>query len=279
MTLSVVSIEAAVRKSAPRLRRKLGALLSILNDAGPCVVAFSGGVDSSLLAYVASAVHPETVCAVACSETYTPEERRMAKSFAERHSLNIVEIRTKELANPEFAANNPDRCYHCKLEMIVGLRDLAAKRGLHGVMYGENFSDANDRRPGGAAMRERGALSPLAEAGLTKEDVRAVSKALGLGTWSMPSNACLASRLAYGEAITPDRLRCIAAVERKLRSMGLEQVRARVHGDLLRIEVGGVEGVDIKRLAEAAKGFKKLGYIYVTLDLEGYRTGSMNEAL
>jgi uncharacterized protein len=269
----------AVAEEAPGLARKFVALVKLVRDAGPSVVAFSGGADSSLLAYVASRIHPETLCAVACSETYTVEERARAKAFAKSHGLNFVEIKTKELADPKFRANPPDRCYFCKTEMVRTMRELAQKRGLDNVLYGENASDADDHRPGRRAMREWKALSPLAEAGLTKEDVRGVSKALGLDTWDMPSNACLASRFAYGCEITPDRLKDVAAVERKLRSLGLEPVRARVHGDLLRIEVGDVSKANLAKLSRLAKSFKKLGFAYVALDLEGYRTGSMNEIL
>ena len=268
-----------VRRRAPALAPKFEKLCRAIERAGPSVVAFSGGVDSSLLAYIASRIHPETLCAVACSETYTAEERGRAKAFAKAHGLEFVEIRTKELANPQFTFNPPDRCYFCKKEMARTMRELAAKRGLQNVLYGENASDAGDHRPGRRAMREWKALSPLAEAKLTKDDVRGASKALGLDSWDLPSNACLASRFAYGTEITAGGLKEVAAVERKLRSLGLSPVRARVHGDLLRIEVGSVASADLKKLSRLARGFKLLGFKYVTLDLEGYRTGSMNETL
>jgi uncharacterized protein len=163
--------------------------------------------------------------------------------------------------------------------MVRTLRELAQKRGLENVLYGENASDSGDHRPGRRAMREWNALSPLAESGLSKDDVRLISKALGLDTWSLPSNACLASRFAYGGEITKEKLKSVAAVERRLHGLGLAPVRARVHGDVLRIEVGDLSKVDVVKIAKLTKGFKKLGFAYVALDLEGYRTGSMNETL
>ena len=271
-------IVSAVAKRAPGLSGKLSRLVNILREASPSVVAFSGGADSALLAYVASAVDPNVLCVTAVSETYTPDELEAAEGFAREHGLRHARVTTLELKNPMFRANPRDRCYHCKKEMLIELDRLAKENGCKAVLYGESMSDMRDFRPGRKAMKEAGARAPLAEAGLTKDDVRLLSKAMGLKTWDRPSNACLASRIEYGMELTPELFAKVAEAESMLRKAGCAQVRVRVHGSLARIELGSGCGISQKKLAGIAKRIKSLGFSHVALDLEGYRSGSMNEA-
>ncbi|MFH0815764.1 MAG: ATP-dependent sacrificial sulfur transferase LarE [Methanobacteriota archaeon] len=278
MSKKTDALESAVSKRAPGLAGKLSRLVEILSKSSPAVVAFSGGADSALLAYVASAVDPKTLCATAVSETYTPGELASAEEFAREHGLRHERVATRELKDPKFRANPRDRCYHCKKAMLEELSGLAGEHGCKAVLYGESMSDMRDFRPGRKAMKEAGARSPLAEAGLTKEDVRKLSKALGLKTWDRPSNACLASRIEYGMELTPELLARIGEAESMLHMEGCAQVRVRVHGSLARIELGAGCKLSHRKLAAIAKRIKKLGFAHVTLDLEGYRSGSMNEA-
>ena len=274
MTDKLVLMRVKVRTGASALAPKFERLVAILDELKPSVVAFSGGVDSSLLAYVASAVDARAVCVTASSETYTASELRAAKDFANRHHFVLKVVKTGELQNPKFLANPRDRCYHCKKEMLAELKKLAKGRT---VLYGENASDSKDFRPGKRAITEAGARAPLAEAGLSKADIRKLSKALGLETWDMPQNACLASRFEYGMEITKEGLAMVSTAEELLRRSGFSNVRVRLHGRIARIEISDVGKASVKKLASIAKKIKGLGFIYVTLDLEGYRTGSMNE--
>lgn len=261
----------------PALLHKLEALLSLLEGCRPAAVAFSGGTDSALLAYLASRVEPRTLCVTASSETYTEEEMERAKGFAAHHRLPHVIIHTKELDDPRFASNERDRCYHCKRALFAALKEVAAANNLSTILYGANIGDLRDHRPGHRAAEEAGAIAPFITAGLSKEEIRRVSRALGLETWDMPQNACLASRISYGQEIRRELLGAIAASERLLRDKGYRQVRVRVHGSLARIEIGEGEGVDLSCLRAIAREMKALGFTYVTLDMEGYRSGSMNE--
>jgi len=268
----------AVAERTPGLSGKFTRLADILRDTSPAIVAFSGGADSSLLAYVASAVDKKNMCVTAVSETYTPDELASAEEFAREHGLRHARVTSMELKNPLFKANPRDRCYHCKKAMLEEMDRLATENGCKAVLYGETMSDMRDFRPGRKAMKEAGARSPLAEAGLTKDDVRKISKALGLDTWNRPSNACLASRIEYGMELTPELFAKVAEAESLLRKEGCQQVRVRVHGSLARIELGEGCKVSQKRLATIAKKIKRLGFSHVALDLEGYRSGSMNDA-
>lgn len=265
------------------LGHRADSLREIVRSLGSCLVAFSGGVDSTLLAKVCQEeLGADAVAVTAVSEIHPEFEVREAKELATLIGIRHEVVEVEPLQIDGFADNPPERCYLCKRAVFGHLQDLAKQWGLSFVVDGTNADDSGDFRPGQRAIDELGVRSPIKEAGLTKADVRRLSKDLGLPTWSKPSYACLASRFPYGRRITPDELRMVDRSEEALRSMGFAQSRVRHHDDLARIEVAPEE---IPRLAEPecregiVSKLKEIGYRYVALDLEGYRTGSMNEAL
>ena len=270
------------RAGAP-LAAKHAALQEVLRAMGTVLIAYSGGVDSSLLLKVAADTLGENVFAVTgTSETYTPRELKDARDLVAELKVRHLLIPTKELSNELFAANPPERCYFCKKELFGKLRELADQNGIRWILDGSNFDDLDDYRPGMQAAAELGVRSPLKEAKLTKDDIRALSRQLGLSTWDKPSAACLSSRFPYGDAITKEKLTAVEQAEQFLADYGIRGFRVRVHGNIARIEVPRNAMpvlIDEKNAKDIAARFKELGYTYVTLDIEGFRSGSMNEPL
>jgi uncharacterized protein len=259
----------------------------VIADRGPAAVSFSGGVDSTLMTYAAAeALGREHVLAVTARSASFPErELKEAAAFCAEHGIRHEIIDSEELDIEGFSQNPPNRCYLCKHELFTKIGVLAAQNGFSVVLEGSNADDAGDYRPGMQAVAELGVKSPLREAGLDKEDIRAISKALGLKTWDKQSFACLSSRFVYGEDITPEKLGMVDKAEQYLLDRGFRFVRVRVHGQahwIARIEVLPEEIPKLTAadsFAEVHRTLKALGFAYVTVDLGGYRTGSMNDTL
>lgn len=260
------------------LMDKLGKLKGILKEMGSVLIAYSGGVDSTFLLKVAVGVLKNKVLAVtAVSPTYQNEElifsKRLAKELGVRHKI----IKTDELEDKRFAMNPANRCYYCKKELFGRLKEIAKEFDLNFVADASNISDKQDYRPGSKAKEELRVRSPLQEAGFTKEDIRQASRRLGLATWNKPAMACLASRIPYGKEITFGALARINKAEKFLRQLGFAQVRLRHYNGLCRIEIFKDDILALVHKRDiVVKKLKNLGYNYVTVDLEGYRTGSMN---
>jgi uncharacterized protein len=252
-----------------------------LTGLGRVVVAFSGGADSAFLAWVANDTlgRDRVLAATAVSPSLAPSELADCRSLANDWGLRWSGVDTHELRRQEYVANGGDRCYHCKAELLDVLRPLAAGEGAT-VVLGVNIDDLGDHRPGQQAARERGAEFPLVDAGFTKADVRRCSASLGLRTWDKPAAACLASRLPYGTPVTVGRLMAVAAAEEALHRLGFRQVRVRHYGDLARIELDPPDlPAAIIRRVEIVDAIRAAGYRYVTIDLEGFRSGNLNEVL
>jgi uncharacterized protein len=271
-------------KNKSKKKTKLELLEDRLGELDRVLVAFSGGVDSTFLLRAAKEVlgHNRVLAVTAVSGIHPEGEIGDAKRLAKRIGVKHLLVRSGEMEEDAFLSNPPERCYICKKRIFASLQKLAAEKGLKHVVDGTNADDAGDYRPGRKALRELGILSPLHEVGLTKKEIRVLSKKWGLPTWNWPALACLATRIPYGTRITPALLKRIDAGETFLHRLGFVQVRVRDHGALVRIEIAPKEMSKARKpdvTGRMIKKFKSLGYGYVTLDLEGYRTGSLNEVL
>ena len=273
---SKVTVDQATREKFEKLQQ-------IIRSYGRLVVAFSGGVDSSFLLKVAHDVLGDSVLAVtAQSVTFPEREYQEAVAFAKKWGIRHRTIVSEELDVEGFAENPVNRCYLCKNELFTKIKGIANEEQTNFVAEGSNMDDLTDYRPGLQAVKEQGVVSPLRLAGLTKKEIRILSKDLGLSTWDKPAFACLSSRFPYGEKITREKLIAIDRAEQYLRDIGFYQVRVRHHGTIARIEVDAIEitrFLDEQLRADIDKHLKSLGFTYVCIDLKGYRTGSMNETL
>jgi len=263
--------------------RKQEALLHRLRGLESVVVALSGGVDSSYLAWAAQrALGARALAVTALSPSYPRSHRAMAERVVAEVGIAHRFVETREMESAAYRANRPDRCYHCKSELFEVLGRLRDEQGMACVAYGVNTDDTGDFRPGHRAATERGVVSPFLDVALSKREIRTLSRAAGLPTADLPASACLSSRLPYGTEVTPERLQQIERGEELLRGLGFRQVRLRHHGTLARVEVDPSElpyALDPLMARAIADALKPLGFRFVTLDLEGYRTGSLNEAL
>ena len=264
-------------------RLKKEKLIRYLKGLDSLLVAFSGGVDSTFLLALAHETLGDKVLAVTeSSSTYPSMERQEAVQFAQERGIAHVVFQSDETSIPEFVSNTPDRCYHCKKALSQELVKIAGERGIEHVAYATNVDDLADYRPGLKAADEMGIIAPLVVSELNKEEIRFLSKEMGLPTWDKPAMACLASRIPYGDAITDKKLKMVEEAEAYLAKSGFKQYRVRHHGSVARIEV---ESAEIHKINEPvlrkkiAEKFKEIGFLHVAVDLEGYTTGSMNRAL
>jgi uncharacterized protein len=267
----------------PELQAKRDALQQRLESAGRLLIAFSGGVDSSYLAWAAKQALGEDALAVtAVSPSYPADHRAMAERVVDEFAIPHRFIETREMESEAYRRNAPDRCYHCKTELFEQMGQLRGELGFEAVAYGVNTDDTGDFRPGHRAADERGVLSPFLDVSLSKQEIRELSREVGLPTADLPSSACLSSRLPYGTEVTEERLRQVELGEQRLRDLGFVQVRLRHHGELARVEVEPSElpkALDPAMAKAISEAIKPLGFQFVSLDLEGYRTGALNEVL
>jgi len=275
--------QAAPAADDARLLEKEARLRRTLAGLGSAVVAFSGGTDSAYLAWAAtSELGPRAHCVTADSPSYPSRHRAVAERLARDFSLRHEFIVTGEMERPEYRANEPDRCYYCKQELFTLLTALARERGIAAVLDGANADDRGDYRPGRKAARELGVRSPLDEADLTKAEIRELSRRAGLPTWDEPASACLSSRIPYHSEVTAEKLAMIERAEDALFALGFRVCRVRHHGDVARVELGPDEmarALEPPTRDAIVRDLKAAGYRYVTLDLQGYRMGSLNEGV
>ncbi|MEP7075984.1 MAG: ATP-dependent sacrificial sulfur transferase LarE [Acidobacteriota bacterium] len=281
MTFSIQSVPSI--ELPAHLREKEERLRTLMREAGSWLIAYSGGVDSSYLAHIATEELGEKALSVlGISPSVASAQRDAAESLAKKFGFNFQTLETKEFADPNYIANPSNRCYFCKSELFNKLTSLAKQRGIAEVVDGTNADDIGGHRPGRLAADERSVRSPLVEVGMAKKDIRELSRAHGLPTWDQPSSPCLSSRVAYGVPVTIERLGKVEKGEMVLREHGFREFRLRVHGEIARIEISPDEFdfmFDREKIREISDAIRNLGFKYVTLDLEGYRSGALNEAL
>jgi len=269
--------------TAATLDQKAEHLRQILAGQARLIVAYSGGVDSAFLAWMAhQALGGQMLAVIADSASLARTHLEDALAFAREHAMPVEVVETQELENPAYVRNDAMRCFHCKDELFTVLERYREARGFDAIAYGVNADDEGDFRPGQQAARQHRVLAPLAEAGLTKAEIRELARRADLRVWDKPASACLSSRLEYGRAVTPEALSVIERGEDALRGLGFRQFRVRHHGDIVRIEIAGEElprALTAEMASEFTRVFKQLGFKFVTLDLEGFRSGSMNRLL
>jgi pyridinium-3,5-biscarboxylic acid mononucleotide sulfurtransferase len=258
-------------------------LLTTLEDLGSLLVAYSGGTDSAYLAYVAHQVLGEKMLAVIADSPSLPRaELAAALAFTVEHNIPTQILHTEELENPDYQRNDAQRCFHCKDELFTRMEQARAARGFQRIAYGMNLDDRGDFRPGQQAAAEHHAVAPLVMAQLTKPEIRALAQEAGLSLWDKPASACLSSRIEYGRPVTRENLLQVEQAEEMLHALGFAQVRVRHHGELARIEISRAElprALTLESLDRITAALRPLGFLYITLDTEGYRSGSMNQGL
>ena len=266
-----------------RLREKEEKLFAILRDLGRVIIAYSGGTDSAYLAWAAHQALGDRAVAITADSASIPEShKRDAEAFVRQFGIAHEYIATYEFENPDYVKNEADRCFHCKDELFTRLEQVGAERGSPTIVYGVNVDDLGDYRPGQNAAKIHQVKAPLVEAGLTKAEIRELSRVAGLPTWDRPASACLSSRIPYGTPVTIQNVKTVESGEERIKALGFRQFRVRYHGEVVRIEIAREEmerALTVDMAAKFTAIFKGLGFKYVTLDLEGYRQGSMNEVL
>jgi uncharacterized protein len=281
---TLVALGSGAQKLDPAvLDDKQEKLFSLLQDMQRVIVAYSGGADSAYLAWAANKVLGGNAVAITADSASIPEShKRDAEAFAKHCGFWHEYIDTHEFDNPDYVKNGPDRCFHCKDELFTRLEEVGRSRGIEHIVYGVNVDDLGDYRPGQKAAKLHQAQAPLVDAGLTKAEIRELSRIAGLETWDRPASACLSSRIPYGTPVTQQNVKTVELGEEQIRELGFRQFRVRFHGELVRIEISKEELASALTVEMATKFtaiFKSLGFHYVTIDLEGYRQGSLNSVL